>query len=121
MEQPEPPDTAALDRLAEDWIALWQSELASLAADPELASGWAALLGAFAGKAAAHDPAPGAAPAADASQPGRAARDAGAGGDAEARLLARIDALEQRLAALEQGPAGSGTDRRGARRRRDPA
>ena len=29
-----------LDRLAEDWIALWQSELAALAADPELAGLW---------------------------------------------------------------------------------
>jgi hypothetical protein len=31
-----------LDRLAEDWIALWQSEIAGLAADPELAEQWAA-------------------------------------------------------------------------------
>ena len=31
-----------LDSLAEDWIALWQSEIAGLAADPELAEQWAA-------------------------------------------------------------------------------
>ena len=37
METPED-----LDRLAEDWIALWQSEIAGLAADPELAEQWAA-------------------------------------------------------------------------------
>jgi hypothetical protein len=35
-------DPADLDRLAEDWIALWQSEIAGLAADPELAEQWAA-------------------------------------------------------------------------------
>ncbi|MFC7538460.1 hypothetical protein ACFQU2_02000 [Siccirubricoccus deserti] len=27
-----------LDRLAEDWVALWQSELAGLAADPEFSA-----------------------------------------------------------------------------------
>jgi len=33
---------ADLDKLAEDWITLWQSELAAMAADPELAEAWAA-------------------------------------------------------------------------------
>ena len=36
----EPPED--IDSLAEDWIALWQSEIAGLAADPELAEQWAA-------------------------------------------------------------------------------
>ncbi|MFC7551457.1 hypothetical protein ACFQU7_02795 [Pseudoroseomonas wenyumeiae] len=30
-----------LERLAEDWIALWQSEVAAMAADRELAEAWA--------------------------------------------------------------------------------
>ena len=29
-----------LDALAEDWVALWQSEIAGLMADPELAAAW---------------------------------------------------------------------------------
>ena len=31
-----------LERLAEDWIALWQSEIAGWAADPEAAEAWSA-------------------------------------------------------------------------------
>ena len=31
-----------LEKLAEDWITLWQSELSGMAADPELAEAWAA-------------------------------------------------------------------------------
>ncbi|WP_237180345.1 hypothetical protein [Roseomonas haemaphysalidis] len=38
---------ADLDKLAEDWIALWQSELMALAADRETAEGWSALLSAW--------------------------------------------------------------------------
>jgi hypothetical protein len=34
-----------LEGLAEDWIALWQSEIAGLMADPELAQAWSGLLG----------------------------------------------------------------------------
>ncbi|MGK7863169.1 hypothetical protein [Falsiroseomonas sp. E2-1-a4] len=34
---------AELEALAEDWIALWQSEIAGLAADREAAEGWAAM------------------------------------------------------------------------------
>ena len=32
-----------LDGLAEDWVALWQSEIAGLMADPELAAAWGAM------------------------------------------------------------------------------
>ncbi|WP_235961957.1 hypothetical protein [Falsiroseomonas selenitidurans] len=44
---------AELERLAEDWIALWQSEIAGLAADREMAEGWAAMGAAWAALGAA--------------------------------------------------------------------
>ncbi|MGG5888329.1 hypothetical protein ACLF3G_14435 [Falsiroseomonas sp. HC035] len=40
---------AELEALAEDWIALWQSEIAGLAADRETAETWAAMTAAWAG------------------------------------------------------------------------
>lgn len=47
-------DSAAeLEALAEDWIALWQSEIAALAADREAAETWAAMSAAWAGLGAA--------------------------------------------------------------------
>jgi len=97
------------DRLAEDWVALWQSELTAMAADRELRESWAALVALWAGTAtsalgalrAAHDTArtpiplqparP--APAAAASQPGL---------DEIERLNRRVAELEQRLAAFER-------------------
>jgi ubiquinone biosynthesis protein UbiJ len=105
------------DSLAEDWVALWQSELTAMAADRELRESWAAMIALWAGAAQAaigmvraqHDPArrtalttqpAGAAPAAAASKPGV---------DEVERLNRRIAELEQRLAALERsgdGPAG---------------
>ncbi|MDB5373640.1 MAG: hypothetical protein JWP04_2282, partial [Belnapia sp.] len=30
----------ALDRLAEEWIGLWQDEIAAMAADPDMAAVW---------------------------------------------------------------------------------
>ncbi|HYF06960.1 MAG TPA: hypothetical protein VD970_05020, partial [Acetobacteraceae bacterium] len=85
-----------LEQLAEDWITLWQSEIAGLAADPELIEAWAAFaaLGAAWGRAMAAMPAamargaphdraaapPRAAPAADASGPAGDARHGGDGG-----------------------------------------
>jgi hypothetical protein len=44
---------AALERLAEDWITLWQSEIAGLAADREAAEGMAGLAAAWAALGAA--------------------------------------------------------------------
>ena len=35
-------DDAELEKLAEDWITLWQSEIAGLASDREAAEAWAA-------------------------------------------------------------------------------
>lgn len=123
-----------LDRLAEDWIGLWQSELAALAGDPEMAALWrqgmaqgAAMVAAWAQALAAWPklderpaPSPGPAPAAAASGAGGDAGLGGAGGDLAA-LRSRIDELERRLAALEGGAAGGGADRRRPRRRRPPA
>jgi hypothetical protein len=120
----EPPED--LDSLAEDWIALWQSEIAGLAADPELAEQWAAwaALGAAWMRAATamapryrpgapHDGAaapPWAAPPAAASRP---RGDAGhGGGEQPARdaMASRLAELERRLADLEGGPGGAGAD-----------
>jgi hypothetical protein len=120
-----------LDRLAEDWIALWQSELSALAADPELAeawAAWAALAAAWMRAAAAprmhfpfpwpgadavapawSAPPPWPASAAGAPEPGGDAGDAG-GMDATA-LRARVAELERRLADLERRTGGSGADR----------
>ncbi|WP_249732001.1 hypothetical protein [Roseococcus sp. SDR] len=116
-----------LDRLAADWIALWESELAGLGQDAELAEAWSAsvaLMAAFwraqsAQMAAAakwqapHDPParpPGPAPAQPAPDPGR---EPGDGGDDDAAALrTRLAELERRLAALEGGPGGGGADRR---------
>ncbi|WP_237217610.1 hypothetical protein, partial [Falsiroseomonas oryziterrae] len=42
-----------LDRLAEDWITLWQTEIAALAADREAAEAWAAAASAWAALGAA--------------------------------------------------------------------
>ena len=138
MERPED-----LDSLAEDWITLWQSEIAGLAADPELIEAWSAFaalgaawaramaaMPAAAMRARAHDhaaPPPWAAAPAAAPEPPRPARHGGDGEpgparDAEReRMAARLAELEQRLADLERGPAGSEPDRRSPPRRRRPA
>jgi hypothetical protein len=135
-----------LDRLAEDWIALWQSEIAGLAADPELAEQWAAwaALGAAWMRAATamaprFTPGPGhdraAAPpwppaAAPAPGPGGAAGDGrdhqpgpqpAAAEPGRAAMAERLAELERRLADLEGGPGGAGQNRRRPRRRRPPA
>lgn len=129
MERPE-----ELDSLAEDWITLWQSEIAGLAADPELAEQWAAwaALGAAWMRAAAamaprhgaepHDraaPPPWSPPPATPSGPSGpagAGRDDEPSRDAMARRLAE---LERRLADLEGGSRGAGADP-GRTRRRGP-
>ena len=128
-------DQQGLDDLAEAWIALWQSELAGLAADPEVAAAWRQAFGLgaawlrAAGRVPSHErgpaardvspnPAPGPAPAGPA--PGDGLGDPLGSADA-ARLRARVDELERRLAALERGTAGGSADRIKPRRRRPSA
>src|SRR5271154_4166740 len=123
-----PPDLAALAR---DWVTLWQSELAAMAADREAQEGWQAILALWAGAAgvmlaaaprswpvpggAAHEPAGGRADA-----PGRGGAPAAAAApdarDAEIERLARhVAELESRLGELEHGVRrGNGGHRRGA-------
>ncbi|WP_439549337.1 hypothetical protein [Falsiroseomonas sp.] len=50
---PPPEGDPALDRLAEDWITLWQTEIAGLAADREVAEGLAGMASAWAALGAA--------------------------------------------------------------------
>ncbi len=129
----EPP--ADIDSLAEDWIALWQSEIAGLAADPELAEQWAAwaALGAAWMRAAtamaprhrsgAHD-GPAAPPwAAPPAAPSGAGGHAGHGGHdkpASDAMAERLAELERRLADLEGGPGGTGQNPRRPRGKRPP-
>lgn len=114
-----PPNPEDLDSLAADWIALWESELAALGQDAELAEAWSASVGLMAAlwraqMAAAkwppsHDSAPGAAPAEPAPHPRRQPGDGG--DDGAAALRARLAELEQRLAALEGRADGGRADR----------
>jgi hypothetical protein len=120
------------DTLAEDWVALWQSEMAAMAADRELRESWTGLLALWAGAVgAALQLAPGwrgfdAAAARNANGTAGAAQPAGTppaaaasdlGGDEARRLHERIALLESRLAAFEQRgetrPAGGKPSRSG--------
>ena len=127
---PAPGDGAAppdLRKLAQDWIVLWQSELAALAVDREAQETWQAMLVLWAGAASAmlralpHEyperrtgaaAAAGAAPAAAAPD----TRDA-----AIERLNGRIGELEARLADVERGHRGHGAGRPGGSRGRGTA
>jgi hypothetical protein len=127
-----------IEKLAEDWIALWQSEVAGLAADPELVEKWAAFasLGAawlraaaqfskpFTPGAASHDstvppsrPAPATAPSGAGGDTGHG----GSGGAARDAMAERIAILERRLADLESGAGGGSAHQRRPRQRRPRA
>jgi len=123
-----------LQELARDWITLWQSELTAMAADRELQENLAAMMGLWAGAAAAMVNAmPRAAPRSsrkpgagrrdrsaepgDIPPAGRTAAAAAEGSQAAAaapdprdaeiqRLGDRVAELESRLAQLEQGSGG---------------
>ncbi|MGI9127186.1 MAG: hypothetical protein ACR2IG_03175 [Roseomonas sp.] len=127
-----------LDQLAEDWITLWQSEVAGLAADPELAERWAAFasLGASWFRAAAQfskpftpggaqhegtSPPPRPAPAAPPSGAGGDTGHGGGGGAALDVMAERIAILERRLADLESGAGGGRANQRRPRQRRPRA
>ena len=99
--------------LAQDWIAIWQSELSAMAADPEQRESWQAVVALWAGTlsallsglpaATAYDNQTGRAGPDDAPRPAPvdAAPDAR---DAEIGRLARhVAALERRLACIERG------------------
>src|SRR6185312_8865732 len=118
---PDPPD---LRKLAQDWLTLWQSELAALAVDREAQETWHAVLSLWAAataqatgvehpdRRAGAAAAPGAAPAAAAPDARDAALD---------RLSRRVADLEARLAELERGDPGPAARRTGAERLRGPA
>ena len=127
---PGPGDSAGapdLRKLAQDWITLWQSELAALAVDREAQETWQAMLALWAGAASAmlqarpHEhperragasAAAGAAPVAAAPDP----RDV-----AIERLTRRVGELEARLVDVERGNRSHGAGRPGAGRGRGAA
>ncbi len=122
-----PPDCSSRDTsqdrpsLAQDWITLWQSELAALIADRETHESWQALLALWAGAAGAMlrampNGAPDVAPrAARAAAAKRAAAAAAAPDvrDAEIDRLHRlVRELERRLAEIERRADQPRPDRR---------
>jgi hypothetical protein len=98
------------EKLAEDWVALWQSELTAMSADREVRESWAAMVALWASTATMalgamkprHDAAPGTAFTAQPPRPAPAAAAPFAGVDEVAGLNRRIAELEQRLAAFER-------------------
>jgi hypothetical protein len=104
------------NQLAEDWVALWQSELTAMAADRELRESWTALVALWAAGAhallkappAAHDFASGTSSAAQpaGSKTATAAPDPGL--DEVERLNRRVAELERRLAIFERGGGTAG-------------
>jgi uncharacterized membrane protein YccC len=124
------PDMPDLDKLAQDWITLWQSELSAMAADREMRESWQSIAALWAGtmaavlrglprdlNAARHDGTHRRAGPADAPRaaPTAAASDAR---DAEIERLARhVTALEHRLAELERGGSPAVDPKRRPRRK----
>ena len=115
-------------KLAQDWITLWQSEMSAMAADPELRESWQTVIGLWAGTMAAmlrglprthgHDGTAGQTRPADAPRPTPAAAASDAR-DAEIERLARhVATLERRLADLERGSDSASRPKRGAGRKR---
>jgi hypothetical protein len=103
------------ETLAEDWVALWQSELTAMAADRELRESWAAMVGLWASTATMalgalkprHDQPAGTAFTAQPPRAPAAAAAPLAGVDEVANLNRRIAELERRLAAFERDQPSS--------------
>jgi hypothetical protein len=99
------------ETLAEDWVALWQSELTAVAADREVRESWAAMVALWSSAATMalsalkprHDSAPGSAVAPQPAGAAAAAAASVARLDEIAELNRRIAELERRLAAFERG------------------
>ncbi|WP_227309937.1 hypothetical protein [Acidisoma cellulosilyticum] len=123
--------------LAEDWIAIWQSEITAYLNDPETQAQWSAMVALW-GEAAqammrAVPPAPGFAPAHDRKHPSEHSAAQPARADAAARAAPAADAseprddevrrLEQRVAELERrlGSRDGDAGRPDASRSRGPA
>jgi uncharacterized protein YceH (UPF0502 family) len=102
------------DRLAADLAAMWQSELAAMAADRELREMFSAMLALWARTAAMampamtradHELAPRGAGAAKPARTATSAAASHARDDEVEQLARRVAELERRLAGLERGDA----------------
>jgi hypothetical protein len=102
------------EKLAEDWVTLWRSELTAMAADRELRESWTAMVALWSATATSatamfnprHDT-PG---TADPAQPPRPSSPPAApvpGLDEIERLNRRVAELERRLAALQRDDPGT--------------
>ena len=106
-------DAADLQTLAQDWIAVWQSEIAAAAADREVHEAWQSMAALWAGAAGAmlralprSQPHDGPTGGTGTAAPARAAPAAAAPDPRDAeiqRLGQRLADLERRLADLERG------------------
>ena len=109
-----PPDP---NKLAQDWVTLWQSELSAMAADPEIRESWQALTNLWAGTMSAmlrglprgappgfagNDRQTGQTGTADAARPAPVAAAPDPRDVEIERLTGRVGELEQRLAELER-------------------
>ena len=102
MDDKTPPPAPDYAALAQRYLELWQDQVAKLAKDPQdlsaMTAAWSKMA---ASMAPAYDPAaPGAAPARASYGDGGVDRSGGHGGT-DAGLKARLEAIEQRLGAIE--------------------
>ena len=102
------------EKLAKDFVAVWQSELTAMVADRELRECWATMLNLWAqaaGAAAAlmaHECSPRSASTAEPARAAPIAAASGPGLDEVERLSRRVAELEQRLAEFIEQRDGTG-------------